>query len=690
MQEQILEALSRGANGDALATARDYVATSPNDPEAQRLLSLAEGANGDLAAAQASIERAIALAPDNADLHFQRAGLLLGAQQVDVAQESLRTSVELDPNQFRAYILQAQLAIGRNDLEEAARLARLAARIDPEHPWLRTVEGMLALRTGDLDTAVAVLSRAADAAPDDIQPRYALGFAYLAKGHLAFAEQAFRGVMAKLSDAGMLRALVAELVWRQGHPAAAADELAPLLADPATATPNLRRYAGELQLAAGRNELALPLLRKALAADPADPRTLAAITEAWRRLGRADDARRTLDAALATSAGIDALWRARIVFMSDLAEGDALVARWRAAMPDSVVALETEMTLHLSNARTDAAEDVARAIAALAPDHGHAALRLLLAQVERKPREAIERIEGMLAQGGMAPERQQLLQEWRALAYDRLDEPESAVALWTAQQWSVLEERLPLPELTAPRTDWPARAQPTGQEPPAAFLVGAPGSLVERMAVVLAGSLSSFRGDRFGPSAPVDALQHYSTPARLANGELSPRDVATSWRMALPARGIQGDVIDWLLWWDNALVAMLRDQLPQARLIVAVRDPRDMLLDWLAFGAATPLRMESPRIAAEWLATTLGQVAELHEQNLVPHSLLRMDDIGSNPRVVAGLLGDALGLALPAPPPGLFGTDRFPAGHWRIYAAPLAEAFAVLQPVARRLGYPDS
>ena len=342
------------------------------------------------------------------------------------------------------------------------------------------------------------------------------------------------------------------------------------------------------------------------------------------------------------------------------------------------------MTLHLSNARSDER----RTSRARSPSWRRATNTPACACSWASATRAegpIARIEEMLLQGGLAPQRQQLLHEWRALAFDALDQPESTVALWTAQHRVVMDERLPLPELTAPRTDWPERAQPTGKEAPVAFLVGAPGSLVERLAAILSGSLTTFRDDRFGPSAPPDALQHYSTPLRLASRELSPGNVASSWQMALPARGIKADVVDWLLWWDNALVALLRDQLPQARLVVALRDPRDMLLDWLAFGAATPMRIESPRLAAEWLAASLVQVADLHEQDLVPHSLVRMDDIADKPRAVAGLLGDALGISLPTPPPGLFGTDRLPAVAGASYAGPLAGEFAILQPVARRL-----
>lgn len=422
MQAQIIEQLRRGEHGEALATARRFAAENPADPQAQRMLALAEGANGDLVAAQASLDRAIALAPDDATLHFQRAGLLLGAHQVGPAQASLDASIRLNPNELGAYVLQAQLALGRNDLDEAARLARLAARIEPEHPLVQTVEGMLALQAGEVDKAIATLSRAADGAPDDLQPRYALGFAYMAKQHFAFAEQAFRSVIARLPDAGMLRAILADLLWRQGHAAAAADELAPLLADPATATAAVRRFAGELELSAGRNERAAQLLQSALADDPRDERTVAAITEAWRRLGRADHARRELDAALAKGTAPDALWRARLVFMSDLEEGDDLVARWRAAAPESIVALEAAMTMHLNNARLEEAEEVARAIAARQPDHEHARLRLLLGDVRRSPREAISRIEQILTHEAPRPEREQLLKEWRALALDSLDE----------------------------------------------------------------------------------------------------------------------------------------------------------------------------------------------------------------------------------------------------------------------------
>ena len=50
-------------------------------------------------------------------------------------------------------------------------------------------------------------------------------------------------------------------------------------------------------------------------------------------------------------------------------------------------------------------------------------------------------------------------------------------------------------------------------------------------------------------------------------------------------------------------------------------------------------------------------------------------------------LAEALGL--PVAPGGALGPTRLPPGRWRAYADVLAQPFATLAPVARRLGYAD-
>jgi hypothetical protein len=85
----------------------------------------------------------------------------------------------------------------------------------------------------------------------------------------------------------------------------------------------------------------------------------------------------------------------------------------------------------------------------------------------------------------------------------------------------------------------------------------------------------------------------------------------------------------------------------------------------------------------------LNQVAALHERDLYPHRLVRLDAVDNDAQALATVAGEAIDASLPVPPPTLLGGRRFLAGHWRAYADVLGDAFALLAPVARRLGYED-
>ena len=100
MQERIFAALRRGANAEALSLARVSVAEAPHDAHAYALLAHAERANGDQVAAQHAIARAVLLAPQDPNLHFQRAGFLLTEHRLGEAQAALARTLDLDPNQF--------------------------------------------------------------------------------------------------------------------------------------------------------------------------------------------------------------------------------------------------------------------------------------------------------------------------------------------------------------------------------------------------------------------------------------------------------------------------------------------------------------------------------------------------------------------------------------------------------------
>lgn len=688
MYEPIYDALRRGDAAAALDAAREAVAGQPQDPTAHRLLANALRLGGDRDGAIAAIDAALALAPEDANLHLQRAGLLLAERKLDDAQAALARSIGLDPNQFPAYILQAQLALGRGDLDEAERLTRTGARIAPDHPQIAALEGTLALRRGDADGALKVLGAAAQRAPDEPTLRHALAFAYLAKGHLAFAEQAFRALLEAQPESRPLRALIAQLVARQGRPGDAADELAPLL-EAGDAPAALLRLMGEFELQAGRNEQALPRLRTAFAAMPADRRILGALIEAWRRLGAVEEARGTLDAALAEHPQQPDLWRARLAFEPFAGDGArGVIARWLEAMPGFVPAFEAQLTVLDAAGERDAAEAVAMRITEIEPGHTRGELRVIDALLQRDPDAAIARIDSLIERARDGNVKRSLRQVL-GRALDIAGQPEAAAATWAELHVEAVGQRLPRPEPTTALPELPPLAPMPENASGVLLLWGAPGSLVERIAATFDAAGAPLRADRFGPKPPQDPLQRYSTPEALIDGSLDGGYLVNQWRAALPGRGTQGpQVLDWLLWWDNALLLALRPHLPEAVVMFALRDPRDMLLDWLAHGAPAPFALETPEAGARWLARVLGQIADLHEQSLFPHRLVRLDGIENDPAALARVLGEALGIRVPPLSAGALGGARFPAGHWRRFAGPLAEPFALLAPVAQRLGYP--
>jgi len=689
MQEKILDALRRGDTRTALDAARTHAADAPGDVDAQRLLALALRASGDLDAAREVILAAIALAPDSAELHMEHATLQLGMRDLEAARQAMDAAAGADPNHFAAYAMRAHLALAAGDIAEAERQLRLAGRVEQDHPELQALGGMIALRKGNNGAAIAQLSAALQQAPGDPLTMQALAFAYLREEHFAFAEQAFRKLLDAPPLANDARLMLALTLARQGRPVDAIDELAPLLADQATATLQVRRFVGELELSAGRPARALQHLREVFAVQPGELRATTAIAEAWRRLGATDEARNMLDAALATSPGIDLLWYVRLVFdpLGDVAAG--LIERWRQHRPESIDALEAEMKLHAIENRPAGTEAAARALLELEPDHFDAGMKLVDALLVTDPAEALRRIESLLARDDLHPDARATLDMGLGLARHRTGDFAGALDHWNRRIAAGPGNRLALPRATPAPAEWPEAAAPVADAPPAVFLLGLPGALAERGARLLK-VVPAFRDDRVGANPPADIFQDIGSWANVASGTFDAPAVIATWRKALPGRGIHDAVIDWMPWWDNSYTAAVRAALPEAQLLVMLRDPRDMLMDWIAFGAGTPFAAESPQLAAGWLAAALDQIATLHEQNLVPHRLLRVDEVADDPVAMAALIGSALGSSLPPPPAGLFGTPRFAAGDWRRYADQLAGPFAKLAPVARRLGYPEA
>lgn len=684
MQQNLIDALRRGDFAAAAAAARQLIEAEPENADAYHLHGLARHGQGDLDGARACFDQAIALAPDRAAFHMSRAQLALAERQVDQARGELDAALKLDPNQLGAYVMLANLALSRSDLADAERQIGMALRVDPEHPHALAAQGNLEMARGNGEAALRALNRAAQRAEDDPLVVASLGLAHLAQGHHAFAEQALRRAQGLQPGNTSLRWPLVQALRAQGRNEEALPELEALLA----ANPGdvrARGTRGEILFGQGKTEEALADFRAILDEYPRHPMALKAAIMALSRRNDRQGARDLLEDLLKRDPLSDSLWQARLTLESnEVAAADDVLARWAAAMPESPVVHEIKARVAEGRGDFTAAEDWTDRGLGLAPDDLPLHLVKLRLELRDRPEAALERSGELLGKAGNYIVRRQLL-GWRGVALDRLDRTAEAAQAWM--------------DMLAFR----AASQPLPASLPVATRVAPDGGPSPRMAWTLPGAqgerlLTLFRGhagvvladDRFSPTPRNDGLG----PGRPGpdQSELDAQ-VLPAWRAGLQALGLDpATVIEWLPHWD----ARLHASVPGGQLLAIVRDPRDMLLNWIVYGSPQGYVLPSAEVGAQWLAHVIAPLAAHLAEGDDDLVLLRGEDIEADPTAAAARIAAWAGLA-EAPDASVYArTGRsadghasyFPPGTWKRFAeGPLAPAFAQLAQSAQALGY---
>ncbi|MFC4727455.1 tetratricopeptide repeat protein [Coralloluteibacterium thermophilus] len=696
MLQPVIEALRRNDAPAALAAADAAVAAAPEDAAAAHLQGMARRLAGDNEGARSAFERAIELDPVQADYHLSLGALALNARDLAGARARLDRTVELDPNQLPAYLMLGHIALAAGDREAAQRQLKLAQRVDETHPHVRVFEAQLLLGQGDHQRALAILDGTVRVAPRDALVQSALALAYMAAGHHAFAEQALRNTLELNPDLVAQRRLLIESLRQQNRPDDVLVELDALLArHPDDAAAHAVR--GMLLANLGRHEEAIAALERALALQPRDGRALVALLRLRQDRGEDEAARAFLDARLEDAAAGELYWQARVALGERTGEDvEALARRWRAAWPESPVAAETLALYAEIRGDLAEAETLAREVLERAP--GALRARLLLYRIElvRDPDAAIALINALAEHP--EPLARADFRRARGLAHARAERREQALA-----DWGDAHAAAPVLPYAGPAA-LPAAAPAPSEAPAAAadapiLLWSPPGAGSALVVELLRRQMQvPMMGDRLlrqgsprldGLSAPQTWLDDPAHPGH------APGAFGEAWRQAMAQAGLAGaTVIDWLAYWDARLIAPLRSELPGSRLVTVLRDPRDALLHWLAFGTPGHLRADAPEAAARALAASFEHLAAtLEVEGFV--QALRYEELIEAPEAAVATLSEVLGTPLEidaatlasivaaARPP-----RAFAPGAWRGYADVLGDAFAALHPVAERLGYP--
>jgi Flp pilus assembly protein TadD len=698
MLQDVIDALRR-KTPNALALASAEAAASPQSSDAQHLLGLAQRDAGDRAGARASFERAIELAPDESLYHFSRAMLAYVEGDHATANRSSAHAIALDPNQLGAYLLRIRLALAADDLAEAERQLNLAERVDSAHPQLLFAGGQVALAKGDGGLAIELLNKAAIARPADPEIFSSLGTAFLRFGHPAFAEQALRKAMTLAPDAPGLRLLLVESLLGQDRIDDAEAELAShRVAHPRD--PAIPMIDAELRLRGGDPVAALAAFRSVLALTPGNPRAVTGAHRALTALGDYTLARAVWEEVLQRDASLDLVWAARLLLTEGKDDYDDVLLRWRTAMPDSAAMFLNHARQDEFDGRHEQAEVGYAAVLARAPLQSDALFGKAMYEVDSDPTSAIARLGLMIAKAPSGQAKAAMAK--RGQVHDRHNHCGEAVADWRQAHAGLgrLPIMLPLPTDALRALAMLPLPAATGDNP-VVMLWGPPGSGSERLAFAL----------RFSPSRPL--LQDAQEPrprmlqfpeqiiARALSAAELPAfasEIADEYRRTIAPyleRGNQG-VFDWLAQWDARIVPSLRHALPQVCLIAVLRDPRDLLLNWLAFGAPAGQAFVEPVASADWLASQLDHLLFSRDVLQLPVLVVDMDRLDADPAVTMQSIAAFADLpAAPNPQPVLgraTGPGRLPTllppGRWRAYREQFEEAFAVLAPLAERLGYP--
>lgn len=684
MLQPILQALSRSEFDTAATAASEVIRQYPQLADGYHLLAIAKGSLGLYESALAHVEQAIALAPDNSALHITKGALLARHTGADVARQALQEAVQVDPNAFLAYISLAHLAIARGDFSDARQQTARAALIDPDAADVMILQGIEAQSKGDLDTASALLAAAANRSPQIALAQAQLGLCFLAQGRHAFAEQSLRNALAiQPNNISLRRALIRTLI-EQERQSEAIPELDYLITKLPSDT-SLLQMRADLLLGMGHPNEAANDYRVLLASAPDQPQVITRYVQACCLAGRHTDAATLLEQQLATQPTSDDIWALRLgIEKPNVTVAAEIAERWHAADPNSAGANEAMALLAELRGQPALAESFADKALADEPQRGAAQLVKLRAELRSAPDAASARTR-KLVEKAQEPEARRVSLHWHGLALDRCKRYSDASACWQ-QMWAHNDAALPLPLSRPISGSAPDPAATTA----ALFVWTLPGSPSEDLIPSLSHNDSHvLMPDRFSRISRLDGLD----PFRQVPLQGAASGTYAAWRAAIEALAQDPQrIIDWLPHWDLAL----DEQFPASRVIALVRDPRDLLLNWLAFGCPQTYGCRDVLVGAMWLQQVLAPLIALRTRHPDRVLLLDGEQVRADRKTTLERITQFAAIkfndgALNARS-AVYHSGRmqsgFASGHWSAYAQVLAEPFAQLGELAKQMGYP--
>ncbi|HET9834769.1 MAG TPA: tetratricopeptide repeat protein [Rhodanobacteraceae bacterium] len=694
MLDDIIELHRAGRLAEAEAGYRELLAGNPQDAEVLHLLGILRGQTGDLEEGLRLVQRAIGQNPERDVFQHTLGEMQLHAGRLDESEAAYLKARELNPNLTSAYSGLGQIAFLRGDLEGAETHFRVALRANEDDAQSLAGLGNIHFSRGELRQAASHLTRAAELAPNDALIQGSLANAMLALNTPDFAIQAANNALALKPDYAMARQVLGNALLAKGDMQSARVAFEALIGQgEQLAAAHLG--LGDIARAQRQHDEAIGHYQQALQQQPELHPAAIRRADSLGRSGRADQA--IADLREYAQRYPDAPY-VKVTLGSMLSQrgrhAEALpVWREAAALLPGNMNVQANLALALDTAgeHEAAAKQTGRVGGPPRP-----ALALVHARVELSERDGALALRSLhsLDESQWAERPELARRRWKlsGLAHDALEEWDLAVADFRRALWPDAPALPSLPEpdgalrdLLRARAAEPA-LEPSQLESPI-LLTGLPGSGTARLASLLGDQTGlAVRHDRFG--AETDFIcsvfdDRLLQPLSQSDLALLQRRYTRSLQRAVAREGVR--VIDWLPYLDARVLPALKRALPGARVVQIRCEPRDALLNWLAFGANAKLLMRDPVEAARWLKSELAHQALVAE--LLPTCSVDADTILAEPQGTQGnALAAFLALEQLTPGPLTRAAEKsrrgmpvsFEPGHARHYGDALAEAFAAL------------
>ena len=413
---EAIEAEDAPARRAAAAAAADLAETMPNAMGLYRVLVDNALRDGDTDSAAVLVDRALAVAPDNRDLHNTRLALLAGAEDIPGVRTQLEDMIARypDDDELVATLLRFHISQGDSDAAETFLRNRIATADGPAMDLRATLVQFL-LRTQGSEAALAELEEQIAVVDDDHTLRMIRATVQFAAGEregaIAQVEELIEAQEIATGDANDAKVVLAGMYVEIGNPVGARRLVGEVLeTDPGHDTA-LRLEAGWL-IDDDRADDAIALLRRALDEAPDNAQAMTLMARAHTRNGNRELARDFLSLAFeASNAAPDTTLRYADDLARDelyLAAEDALITALR-LQPSNLELLDRLGQIYIAMedwARAEQVEDTARRQGTADGDALANGIRLALLNARGQSADALAFLEDLVdgdnAQTGLA------------------------------------------------------------------------------------------------------------------------------------------------------------------------------------------------------------------------------------------------------------------------------------------------